>query len=88
MHLSFADHPQELSDAHLLILIVNGIFAPFLLLSRLLRIAAHDLDLVRLNSILIVELKVNVFDQERPDFIAKAVGIQMALYSATISCSL
>lgn len=51
-----------------------------LLLPRLLRIAAHNLDLLRRDIVLIVELEVDVFDKERPDFVAEAVGIQMTLF--------
>jgi len=50
-----------------------------LLLSGLLCIAAHDLDLLGLDITLIVELEVDILDEERPDFVAEAVGIQMTL---------
>lgn len=54
-----------------------------LLLPRLLRIAAHNLDLLRRDIVLIVELEVDVFDKERPDFVAEAVCIQMTLFFVT-----
>ena len=57
---------------------------PRLLLPRLLRIAAHDLDLLRRDIVLIVELEVDVFDEERPDLVAEAVGIQMALWDCLL----
>ena len=50
-----------------------------LLLPRLLRIAAHNLDLLRRDVILVVELEVDILDEERPDFVAEAVGVQMTL---------
>ena len=52
---------------------------PGLLLPRLLRIAAHNLDLVRRDIVLIIKLEVHILDKKRPDFVAKAVGIQMTL---------
>ena len=52
---------------------------PSLLLPWLLRIAAHNLDLVRRDIVLVVELEVDILDEERPDFVAEAVGIQMTL---------
>ena len=52
---------------------------PSLLLPRLLRIAAHNLDLVRRDIVLVVELEVDILDEERPDFVAETVGIQMTL---------
>ena len=50
-----------------------------LLLPRLLRIAAYNLDLLRRDVILVVELEVDILDEERPDFVAEAVGVQMTL---------
>ena len=58
-----------------------------LLLTRLLCIAAHDLDLIRHDIILIVQLEVDILDKERPDFVAEAVGIEMALQACTVSHS-
>ena len=52
---------------------------PTLLLPGLFRIAAHDLDLLRCDIVLIVELEVDIFDEKRPDFVAEAVSIQVAL---------
>lgn len=53
--------------------------AIILLLPRLLSIAANNLDLLSLHRILVVELEVDIFDEERPHFIAKSVRIQMTL---------
>ena len=52
-----------------------------LLLARLLRIAAHNLNLLRRDVVLVVQLEVDVLDEERPDFVAEAVRIQMTLFS-------
>ena len=58
-----------------------------LLLTRLLGVTAHNLDLVRWYIILIIELEIDVFDKECPDFIAKAIGIEVALHGSTVSHS-
>jgi len=51
-----------------------------LLLLVLLGTAAHNLDLVRIDQLAaVVELERNVADQESPDFVAKAVGIERTL---------
>ena len=52
---------------------------PPLLLSGLLRITANNLDFLRCDGILIIQLKVYVFNQKRPYFVAEAVGVKMAL---------
>ena len=52
-----------------------------LLLPWFLRIAAHNFDLLRLNVVLIVKLKVDVLNEERPDFITESVRIQVTLQS-------
>ena len=52
---------------------------PPLCLPRLLRITAHNLDLLRRHGVLIIQLKVDVLNQERPYFVAEAVGVKMAL---------
>ena len=51
------------------------------LFSRFLCIAAHNLDLLSLDVVLIVKLEINILDEECPDFVAEAVGIQMTLYT-------
>lgn len=50
-----------------------------LCLSRPLAIAADDLHLVRCDLGLIVQLERHILDQERPDFVAESVGIEVAL---------
>ena len=52
---------------------------PNLGLSRSLRIAAHDFDLLSMDRVLVVKLEVDVFNQKSPYFIAEPVGIQMTL---------
>ena len=49
-------------------------------LSRLLRVAAHDFDLLCCNGIATVQLEIDILDEESPDIVAEAVGIQVALY--------
>ena len=51
-----------------------------LLLPRLLRIAAHNLNLLRRDIVLIVQLEIDILDKERPDLVAKPVRIQMTLF--------
>ncbi len=48
-------------------------------LSRPLRVAADNLDLLGLDRVLVVKFEVDILDQERPDFVAEAVGVQMTL---------
>lgn len=52
--------------------------------SRSLRIAADDFDSIGLYSVLIVELEVDIFDKEGPDFITESIGVQVTL--ATHEC--
>ena len=44
-----------------------------------LGVAADNLDLFSRDRILVIQLEIDVFDQERPDFIAEAVGVQVTL---------
>lgn len=44
-----------------------------------LRVAAHNLDLVRLDGVRVVELERDVLDNERPNLIAETVRVEMAL---------
>lgn len=48
-------------------------------LSRPLGVAADNLDLLGLDGVLVVKFEVDILDQERPDFVAEAVGVQMTL---------
>ena len=45
-----------------------------------LAVAAHDLDLIRMDCLArVLHLECNILDQEGPDLIAEAVGIEMTL---------
>jgi hypothetical protein len=48
-------------------------------LARLLAIHGHDLHFIRVQARGIIELECNVLDDEGPDVVTKAVGIQMSL---------
>jgi phage gp45-like len=48
-------------------------------LARLFAIHGHDLHFIRVQAGGIIELECDVFDDEGPDVVAKAVGVQMAL---------
>lgn len=50
-----------------------------LCLSRSLCIAAHNFDLVSLDSVLVFEFKADIFYEKGPNFITEAIGVQMAL---------
>ena len=50
-------------------------------LSRLLRVTADNLDLIRLDLLaVVVQLEGDVFDEESPNFVAESVGIEASLY--------
>lgn len=51
-------------------------------LSRSLAIAADNLHFIRKDGTLVVQFEVDIFDKERPDFIAESVGIQVSLSSS------
>lgn len=54
--------------------------------SRLLAVAAHDPDLIRLYCLTgVLHLKSDVLDQECPDFVAETVGIQVALLPVSLA---
>jgi hypothetical protein len=48
-------------------------------LSLLLALAGNDFDPLRLNSVGIIKLELNILDNERPDFVAEAVGVEVSL---------
>lgn len=48
-------------------------------LPRPLGVAANNLDSIGLDRVLIVKFEVHILDQEGPDFIAEAVGVQVTL---------
>jgi hypothetical protein len=45
----------------------------------LLRQTSDDLDLLGVELVLVVHLEVDVLDDEGPDFVAEAVGVEVAL---------
>jgi hypothetical protein len=48
-------------------------------LSLLLALAGNDLDPLCLNSVGIIKLELDILDNERPDFVAEAVGVEVSL---------
>lgn len=50
-----------------------------LCLSGAFRVARYDLDAVGVDGVRVVQLEVDVFDNEGPDFVAEAVRVEMAL---------
>ena len=61
---------------------------PLLRISRTLAVAAHDLDLVRLNRrARVLHLEGDVLDQKSPDLVAEAVGIKMTLCHVSLATS-
>lgn len=50
-------------------------------LAGALRVTADDLDPVCMDLVCVVELEVDVFDDESPDIVAEAVGVEMSLYN-------
>ena len=52
-----------------------------LLLFCFLIIATDDLDFVSMDGALIVELEVDILNDEGPDVVAEAVGVEMALFN-------
>ena len=59
---------------------VYGISYPCSLrITRFLCVAAHDLDFVRLNSSLIIQLEVHVLDQKSPHVVAEPISVKMTL---------
>lgn len=47
--------------------------------TRSLAVAAHNLHLIGSDCGLVIQLEGYVLDQESPDFVAKSVGIEVAL---------
>ena len=50
-------------------------------LPRPLGVAANNLDFLGLDRVLVVKFEVHILDQERPDFVAEAVSVQVTLES-------
>ena len=83
-HISFPSHATTEYNAHHPLPNYSSPHAA-LLLPRLFRITAHNLDLVRGHSVLIIQLKVDVLDQKRPYFVAEAISIKMPLHLSAIA---
>lgn len=49
-------------------------------LSRTFAVAANNLDPVRLDSRLVIQLESDILDQEGPDIITEPVGVKVALF--------
>lgn len=56
-----------------------------LILSSLLVCHANDLDLVRSHGVVVVQLEINIFDEEGPDIVAEAVGVERTLWRWDVS---
>lgn len=54
-------------------------------LTRTLRVTADDLDSIGVNLVRVVELEVDVLDDEGPNIVTEAVGIEVALQTQRIS---
>lgn len=52
----------------------------------LLRQAGHDLDFLRVELMRVVHLEVDIFNDESPDFVAKAVGVKVSLRIVSLCC--
>lgn len=50
-------------------------------LARFLRVAGHDLDLVRKELILSVRLELHILHKERPHVVAEPICFEMSLYT-------
>jgi len=48
-------------------------------LSLLLALASNDLDPLCLNGVCVIKLELNILDNERPDFVAEAVCVEVSL---------
>ena len=48
---------------------------------RPLGVTANNLDFIGLDRVLVVEFEVHILDQEGPDFVAEAIGVQVTLDS-------
>ena len=84
-HLFFVSRP--LFDPHPLLrgfhpcLLRQPIIDRPVLSHLLLRLARYDLDLLRVKLVLPFHLEVHVLDDEGPDFVAEAVGVEMSLHN-------
>ena len=64
-------HAQQASDR-----LVKTMQSSLLIFARFLVGHADDLDLVRLDGSIVVQLEIDIFDEEGPDIVAEAVGIK------------
>jgi hypothetical protein len=48
-------------------------------ITRTLRVAANDLDLLRLDGVRVVQFESGVLDDERPHFVAEPVRVEVSL---------
>jgi hypothetical protein len=56
-------------------------------LSLLFALAGNDLDPLRLDRVGIIELELDILDDERPDFVAEAVCVEVSLKSRISTAS-
>lgn len=54
-------------------------------LAWFLRVHSYDLDAIGLEIDSVIELEIDIFDNEGPDFVAEAVGIEMTLWRKRVS---
>lgn len=54
-------------------------------LSGPLAVAAHNLDLVRADGLLVIQLKIDILDEESPDFVAESICVKVALQTENTS---
>ena len=78
--VSHIDSYPLLVDAPVVSFILSSLW-----LTRPPRITAHDFDPFRLDIALIIQPKIDVLDQEGPDFVTESISIEMALDGAVKS---
>jgi hypothetical protein len=54
-------------------------FTIILSLGLLLALAGNDLDPLCLDGVCVIKLELNILDNERPNFVAEAVGVEVSL---------
>lgn len=55
-------------------------------LSLLLALASNDLDFLGFNIVGIIQLELDVLDDERPDLVTEAVGVEVSLHQFVSTC--
>ena len=58
----------------------------FLNLTGAFCVAADDLDTVRMDLLVVIQLEVDVLDDKGPDVVAEAVGVEMSLRKSAAVC--